>query len=467
MTEPVASTEPIASTNPVASVVEPPRGILPTLGALGPGIIVAGSVIGGGELINAPIQAATFGFVLLWAALLACVLKYFLQVEIGRYAILHNATTFEALNLCPGPKIAGISWISWIYMVGYTVTQVGLVGILLAIAGLLSAMFPLGPFAEYSVTIWGILVYGLTQFLLWRSRYAGLEKIVMVLVALFSLAVIFALVLIQGTSYRIAMSDIVSGLQFSFGHQPALATVAVISMIGALGTTANELFQYPYWLLEKGFSNHIGPPGAQNRVSRAQGWIRVLRIDVGVSTLIATFITAAFFLLGAAVFFGRADVPKGIGVVNEISTIFTVTYGHGSHLLFGVGAVATLFSTLLISSAASGRMGADLLGTMGVLERSDATAVHCWQQRFHTFYLGCVFVVFLLLKGNQPPAVIVIFAQFVSGLFLTPLLMFSVGWLAFHTEKPLRMSWLSGACLVVSIVVVCGCIVAALAARFG
>ena len=167
-------------TEPSASVVEPPRGILPTLGALGPGIIVAGSVIGGGELINAPVQAAKFGFVLLWAALLACVLKYFLQVEIGRYAILHNSTTFEALNLCPGPKIAGISWISWIYMVGYTVTQVGLVGILLAIAGLLSAMFPLGPFAEYSVTIWGILVYGLTQFLLWRSRYAGLEKIVMV-----------------------------------------------------------------------------------------------------------------------------------------------------------------------------------------------------------------------------------------------------------------------------------------------
>ena len=67
-------------TEPSASVVEPPRGILPTLGARGPGIIVAGAVIGGGELINAPIQAATFGFVLLWAALLACVLKYFLQV---------------------------------------------------------------------------------------------------------------------------------------------------------------------------------------------------------------------------------------------------------------------------------------------------------------------------------------------------------------------------------------------------
>lgn len=448
---------------PPARYVESPRGLFPTLCALGPGIIVAGSVIGGGELINAPVQAARFGFVLLWAALLACVLKFFLQVEIGRYAIVHNCTTFEALNLIPGFKMKGISWISWVYVFGYTITQVGLVGILLAIAGLLSKICPLP--TENSVVCYGIGIYVVTQLLLWLSAYALLEKVVMVLVAFFSLAAMLALVLIQGTDYRISSQDLLAGMQFSFGGQPALATVAVISMIGALGTTANELFQYPYWLLEKGFAEYIGPPGTENRISRARGWIRILRFDVGVSTLIATVITATFFLLGAAVFYGHGSEPQGIGVVQEISRIFTVTYGRESHLLFGLGAVATLFSTLLISSAASGRMGADLLGTIGYLKRTDTVAVHRWQQRIHTFYLAMVLVVFLILEGRQPPAMIVIFAQFVSGLFLTPLLMLSVGWLAFHTEKPLRMGRTSATCLLVSIVVVCSCIVAALWAR--
>lgn len=68
------------------------------LAAVGPGIVVTGSVIGSGELINVPVQAATFGFVLLWAVLLSCVIKYFLQVEIARHAMVENRTTFEAIN---------------------------------------------------------------------------------------------------------------------------------------------------------------------------------------------------------------------------------------------------------------------------------------------------------------------------------------------------------------------------------
>jgi amino acid permease len=58
-------------------------GVTWLLTVIGPGIVVAGSVMGSGELINTPVQAAKFGFVLLWVVLLSCVIKYFLQVEIG------------------------------------------------------------------------------------------------------------------------------------------------------------------------------------------------------------------------------------------------------------------------------------------------------------------------------------------------------------------------------------------------
>jgi len=52
--------------------------------AIGPAIVVSGSVIGAGELVNVPHQAAKFGFVLFWAVILSCLIKYFLQVELGR-----------------------------------------------------------------------------------------------------------------------------------------------------------------------------------------------------------------------------------------------------------------------------------------------------------------------------------------------------------------------------------------------
>lgn len=77
--------------------------------SIGPGIVVAGSVMGSGELINTPLQAAKFGFVLLWAVVLSCAIKYFLQVEIGRHCIVRGRTTVAALNQCPGPKWRGTS----------------------------------------------------------------------------------------------------------------------------------------------------------------------------------------------------------------------------------------------------------------------------------------------------------------------------------------------------------------------
>ena len=44
----------------------PPTRFLPMLLAIGPAIVVSGSVIGSGELINVPVQAARFGFVLFY-----------------------------------------------------------------------------------------------------------------------------------------------------------------------------------------------------------------------------------------------------------------------------------------------------------------------------------------------------------------------------------------------------------------
>ena len=43
--------------------------------AIGPTIVVSGSLIRSGELINVPVQAACFGFVLFWAVILSCLFR--------------------------------------------------------------------------------------------------------------------------------------------------------------------------------------------------------------------------------------------------------------------------------------------------------------------------------------------------------------------------------------------------------
>jgi len=88
------------------SLIEsPPTTIGGILRRLGPGLIVAGSIVGSGELIATTKTGAEAGFWLLWLILIGCVIKVFIQVEFGRYSIVNGGSTMEALNSVPGPRI--------------------------------------------------------------------------------------------------------------------------------------------------------------------------------------------------------------------------------------------------------------------------------------------------------------------------------------------------------------------------
>ena len=85
---------------------------------LGPGLIIAAVIVGSGELIVTPKLGATVGFTLLWFIVLGCVLKVFVQVELGRYAICRGRTTLEAMNTVPGPRWV-VSWLVWLWVFMY------------------------------------------------------------------------------------------------------------------------------------------------------------------------------------------------------------------------------------------------------------------------------------------------------------------------------------------------------------
>ena len=61
------------------------RGILKHLG---PGLIVTACIVGSGELIATPKVGADHGFSLLWFIIIGCIIKVFVQVELGRAAVV-------------------------------------------------------------------------------------------------------------------------------------------------------------------------------------------------------------------------------------------------------------------------------------------------------------------------------------------------------------------------------------------
>ncbi|MFK7777441.1 MAG: Nramp family divalent metal transporter [Gimesia sp.] len=92
---------------------------------LGPGLIIAGSIVGSGELIATTKTGAQAGIALLWLIIIGCVIKVFVQIELGRYSLTCGETTLEALNHVPGPRLGIVrnskkkapNWILWFWLV--------------------------------------------------------------------------------------------------------------------------------------------------------------------------------------------------------------------------------------------------------------------------------------------------------------------------------------------------------------
>ena len=93
-------------------IAEPPASLAGALRRVGPGIILAASIVGSGELIATTTLGAQVGYAALWVIVLSCLIKPVIQAEMGRYTIASGETGLESFNRVPGPR-ARVNWIVW------------------------------------------------------------------------------------------------------------------------------------------------------------------------------------------------------------------------------------------------------------------------------------------------------------------------------------------------------------------
>lgn len=220
--------------------------------------------MGAADLVATVIVGQKFGYALLWAVIVGCILKIALVEGAGRYSLATGHTIYE------GWRSLG-RWTSW-YFAPYIVIW-GFVYGAAAMAGTgipLNALFP-GP----SVAWWGIISGLIGAGLVLVNRYAVFEKICAALVG-----VMFVVMVLAAAFTVPNLGELAAGPLPSI---PEGGLVNLLSVAGGVGGTIT-LAAYGYWIREKGWNT--------------DGHMRLMRVDNTVAYVVTGIFVIATLIVG-------------------------------------------------------------------------------------------------------------------------------------------------------------------------
>lgn len=389
-------------------IKNPPVSFTEKLRYLGPGFVLSASIVGSGELIATTTLGAKAGFITFWVIIVSCLVKVFVQLEFGKHTILTGETAMTAFNALPGPKFGRARWSVWSFFLFMLVKLLQVGGIVGGVAIILNISFP-----QIGVSVWAFITAVLVALLIFRGYYKFIEKFSLWMIGLFTIFTFASLFFLQYTPYSIGWPDVFSGLSFQL---PKEAVGFAIAAFGITGVGGDEIIYYNYWCLEKGYAANSGPAdNSPEWQERAKGWIKVMHMDAVLAMIFYTLVTAAFYLLGAAVLNAQGEVPEGYQMIETLSAMYTESLGPGAKIAFLVGAFIVLFSTLFASLAAWTREYTDIFGQIGWVDFFDLTQRRRMIAIFAWFFPLAWAFLFVFI---QQPVIMVLSGGIVGSLIL-------------------------------------------------
>ncbi|MFC4561082.1 Nramp family divalent metal transporter [Nocardiopsis mangrovi] len=417
---------------------------------LGPGLVLSAAVVGSGELIVTTSLGARAGFVLLWLVIMSTAVKVWIQMELARWTILTGKPALEGYSQV-GPKIGRVGWINWLWIGMDFAKMLQRGGIIGGTAAALSILWPIyGEALSFpSMVVWTVIITVTTILLLQSSKYSIVERAAAISVGIFTFSTVGLALGLPLTEFGYGSADLATGLSFAI---PAGTIGIAVAMFGMTGVGADEMTTYTYWCMEKGYARWTGPDdGTEDRARRAEGWLRVMRLDVLVSWLVCTLCTLAFYVIGASVLHPQNLVPEGNDMITTLARMYTDTMGPWAQYVFLIGAIAVLWSTNIGSTASVPRLWTNTLGLLGVIDWTDVAARRR-MIRILTWCFPPLWASFFLFI--QSPVIMVQIGGVATGIFLLAVVI--AVWHLRTTEVDRRFRanpWLTGALVLSSIAI--------------
>ncbi|MGW2562450.1 Nramp family divalent metal transporter [Streptomyces sp. NPDC001514] len=386
-------------------VISPPRKASWRL--IGPGIVVAATGVGAGDLVATLIAGSKFGYTLLWAAVIGCLVKISLAEAAGRWHLATGRTLFDGWRSL-GP------WTT-VYFAVYVVVW----GFVYGAAAMSSSALPLAAlFPDLMNLKWWAVLCGLVGLVfVWFNRYAVFEKVMTLLVG-----VMFVVTVYLAVRVTPHLGDAAAGLVPVLPDGSLLYTLGLIGGVGGTITLA----AYGYWVNAKGW--------------RDASWMKVMRLDNRVAYITTGIFVVAMLFVGAELLHSAGiALAKGDKGLLDLGDILADRYGTATAKLFLVGFFATSFTSLIGVWHGVSLMFADFVSHYRPALAPPGTAREK-SPAFRAYLLWLTFPPIALLFLDQPFGLVIVYG--VIGAFFMPFLALTLIWLLNSERTPAQ--WRNG-----------------------
>lgn len=370
-----------------AAVGTAPRGFKKKLKLVGPGIVIAATGVGAGDMVTSLVAGTRFGTAFIWAIVVGVLIKLALVEGMGRWYMATGQTIVQGWH--------SISrWASG-YFVVYLCLVMFFYGAAITSASALAvdAMFP----DILPVSGWAI-IHGVAGFaILLIGRYGVFERVME-----FFVGVMFVTVVGLGLFLAPQL-----GSQILGGFVPTLPSGSTLYALGVIGGVSGtySLAAYTYWVRARGW--------------RHSSWIPMMRLDSGVGFVITGLFMISMLIIGASFLYGTGTNISGEEGLVAVASPMADRYGALVKWLFLIGFWSAATSSILGGWNAAAYLFGDYVRTVRRAPDDQAdkylSETNVW---FRGFLVWCAFPPMLLFTLDEPVILVIVYAAL--GALLLP-----------------------------------------------
>jgi len=400
----------------------PPTGWKGRLRLIGPGLVVAATGVGAGDMVSSLTAGTQFGTVLIWTVVLGAVLKFALTEGLGRWFMATRTTILDGWRSM-GAWATGYFTI-YLALVTFFFGAAAPSASALAVTAMFPGVLPFWVWAALHSIVFGFVICFI-------GKYSVFERVMEIFVGIMFITVV-GLALFLGPNFGdLALGTLVPRI-------PEGSLPYALAVIGGVGGTFT-LVSYTYWVRERGW--------------RRPEWIPMMRTDLAVGYIVTGLFMVAMLVIGAELLFVGGESIDGESGLVALSDPIAERFGAAASWLFLIGFWAAATSSITGAWNGGAYLFGDLVRSIRrVPEEEGESYLSEKGIFFRGFLVWVTFPPMLLFALDEPVWIIITYASL--GALFMPFLAITLMWLLNRrVERRFRSGLLSNLVLGASVVI--------------